>query len=138
MTQGWESEFDADGAGDGDDDTDGVDDCAGVGVARQLLSTRIFAKATTLALAPKFVIAKIDSDNFLLLGKSFIIFCPFIHFLCLMMQLMLEWNVSVSSQDCSIFDGIGLAGQNLVLKKYWNRSFCLFVVRIVLICIDDE
>ena len=55
-----------------------------------------------------------------------------------MMQLMLEWNVSVSSQDCSIFDGIGLAGQNLVLKKYWNRSFCLFVVRIVLICIDDE
>ena len=44
----------------------------------------------------------------------------------------------LSLKTFPFFDGIGLAGQNLVLKKYWNRSFCLFVVRIVLICIDDE
>ena len=89
------SEFDADGAGD--DDTDGVDDCAGVGVARQLLSTRIFAKATTLALAPKFVIAKIDSDNFLLLGKSFSFFA------------LLNIVYVCSPETFPLFDGIGLA-----------------------------
>ena len=42
----------ADGVADGDTVGDGVADC----VACQLLSTVIFAKATTLALPPKFLI----------------------------------------------------------------------------------
>ena len=46
---------DGDVDGDTDGDADGVGDCAGIGAARQLLSNVIFAKATTLALSPKFL-----------------------------------------------------------------------------------
>ena len=45
----------ADADADGFADADGVGDCAGIGAARQLLSNVIFAKATTLALSPKFL-----------------------------------------------------------------------------------